>query len=82
MAGSLTDRYGYDEDIIDERARDVLSTLDEFDASQELILLALCRAVTMIATDEELDIACILIDELREADDDNYEGEEEDDEQE
>lgn len=69
---SLLDRFGYSTDEIDSYAREVLQSLLDMELPLPLIMLALCRAITVIATDQELDMASSLLDELKEADIDDF----------
>lgn len=70
--GPITLRYGYDQDEIDQYARVALDTLIETGVEDSLILLALCRAITIMASEEELDIACLILDEMRELSIDDF----------
>ncbi len=84
MLGPLTRRYLYSADEIDQYARDILQVAEDMELPISLMLLSLCRAITIIGSEEELDVACLLIDELRDDDDDteydyDIEDEEEDD---
>ncbi len=81
MTGPLTQRYGYTNDEVDQYARDILQMLEDVELPISLMLLSLCRAITIVGTEEELDVCCALIDELRDSDEEdyNYDIEEEDD---
>ncbi len=82
MTGPLTQRYGFSADEIDQAARDILQSAEDLELPLSLMLLALCRAITVIASEEEIDTACILIDELKDNVEDEYDydvREEEDD---
>ncbi len=70
--GPLTDRYGYDQDEIDQYAREILHQLMDLDLPIPLILLSLCRAITIVATEEELDTACLMLDEMRDLPTDEF----------
>ena len=64
--GRLVDKFGYRNEEIDEYAKDIFSVLTDWGLPPPLMLLSLCRAITILATDQELDIASALLDELRE----------------
>lgn len=58
---------GYDIDELDRVAEEVLSTLeDAVETDRRLALLAMCRAIVLIADEDELDEACSWIDRLSE----------------
>ncbi len=65
MTGPLTQRYGFDDDEIDQSARDILLAVEDMELPLPLLLLSLCKLITIIGSEEEIDTACILIDELR-----------------
>lgn len=75
---------GYDIDEIDEIARDVFQLLTEQGVDINLSILGLCRAITILADEEQLDYACRMIDVLSEVpyDEGDYEDDLEWDEEE
>lgn len=80
MMGPLSRRYGYSMDEVDQYARDLLQLLEDTEVPVPLMLLSLCRAITIVGTEEELDVSCLLIDELRDDEEDfNYDVEDDDD---
>lgn len=75
--------YGYTLDEIDDLAAEVFQLLVDEQVPIRLGILALCRAITMLGTEEDMDLACLMIDKLKEiVGDELYveEDEEEDDE--
>lgn len=57
---------GFLQDEVDDAAKDIIQHLAECETPSAMCLLALCRAVVMISTVEELDLACRVIDEMSE----------------
>lgn len=64
--------YGYDLDEVEEVAAELFQTIAEAQVPVTFAILALCRTITMIGTEEDLDLACIMIDQLRELSMDNH----------
>lgn len=62
--------YGFSLEEIDEVAAEVFSTLAEERIPLKLCILSLCRTITMMGSEEDLDMACMVIDRLRELTDD------------
>ena len=58
--------YGFSMDEIDEIAAEVFTSLAEERVPVKLSILALCRAITMLGTEEDMDMACLMIDRIRE----------------
>ena len=56
----------YNIDEINSVAWELLQTLSELDAPVPLAIQGLCRAITLIGTQEDLDNACRLIDDMAE----------------
>lgn len=64
--GPLTEKYGYDQEDIDDHARSILRLLeDDLELLPDLMLLSLCKALAIIGTEDELDLACLMLDEMR-----------------
>ena len=82
MPSPIINQYGVDE--IDEVARDVLQALGDLDLPTPLCILGLCRVITIIGSQHDLDNACRFIDELSEIDyiDPGYADLDEDDDEE
>ena len=57
---------GYLIDEVDDLAKEVIQLFAEVDTPTDLGILALCRAIVMLGTPEDLDVACRVIDELSE----------------
>lgn len=66
--------YGHSLDDIDEIASEVFSLLADQHLTSRLSVLALCRAIAMIGTEEDLDVACAVIDQFSDDDDEDNEG--------
>jgi hypothetical protein len=64
----MTNLRGFDILEIDDVAHDLLHFLAEMGLPPKLTVLGLCRAITILSSDEDLDHACRLIDELSEID--------------
>lgn len=58
--------YGYPLDEIDALGKEIFTTLADQGISVRFSLLGLCRAITLIGSDEDIDLACITIDRLAE----------------
>lgn len=58
--------YGYTLDEIDEVAQEIFQTIAEQQVPNRHALAALCRVITMIGNEEDLDLACSMIDKLAE----------------
>lgn len=59
----MTSKYTIED--IDEAARDLLQALSDLDLPVPLAIAACCRVITVIGTQEDLDTACKLIDDLQ-----------------
>lgn len=59
--------HGYELDDIEPLAQDIFQLIAENEVPQPHALVALCRTIVMMATEEDLDIACTLIDRIAEA---------------
>lgn len=57
--------YGYDLDDIDGIAANLFQVIAEEQIPTTLAILALCRAITMLGTEEDMDLACVMIDQIR-----------------
>lgn len=69
--------YGYALDEIEEVAAEIFETVAEAHVPATMAILALCRAITLIGSESDLDLACLMIDQLRDVDladldDDNF----------
>jgi len=75
--------YGYDLDEVDETASELFAVIAEAQVPTTFAILALAKAISLIGSEEELDLACIMIDQLREAaEDEQFDIDEEEDEDE
>jgi hypothetical protein len=57
---------GYTLEEIDELGAEIFQLVVEEQVPIRLAILGLCRAITMLGTDEDMDLACMMIDRLRE----------------
>lgn len=55
---------GYDLTDVDDLAKELLTAADDTGSARDLILLALCRCISAIGSESELDRACRVIDEF------------------
>ncbi len=67
---SLT-HYNYSSAEVDDTAKEIIQTLCDLDVPNRLALVALCKAIVMISTEEDLDYACKIIDDFAEKGDEN-----------
>lgn len=51
---------------IDDAAKEVIQTLCDLDIPNGLAVAALCKAIVMIGTEQDLDKACKMIDDFAE----------------
>jgi hypothetical protein len=58
--------YGYSTDEIDELAAELFAVIAEAQVPITLAVLSLCKAITMVGNDDDLDLACMMIDQLKE----------------
>ena len=56
--------HGYDLDEIDEVAQEIFQVIAEQQVPSRLAIAALCRTIVMMGTDEDLDLACSMIDRI------------------
>ena len=61
MSSSLK---GYTLDDIDSSATDLIQSICELGIPPDLAFIALCRAIVMLGSTDDLDVACRIIDEL------------------
>ncbi len=52
--------------LIEDAAKDLIQTLVELDLPQPLAIYALCKAIVLLASEEDLDAACRIIDQMAE----------------
>lgn len=53
-----------DMDDINPASQEIIQTICDLEIPQHVAVAALCKAITMIATEEQLDYACVLIDDF------------------
>lgn len=56
----------YSESEIDDTAKEIIQTLCDLDIPNPLAIQALCKAITMIAVEADLDSVCKWIDDYAE----------------
>lgn len=58
--------YGFTNEEIDEFAHPIFEQLAEQQIPIRLMVLALCKAIVLTGAEEDLDLACYMIDKLNE----------------